>query len=324
MGGGKGRSRGGGASELQLFLDMLVAERGAAAHTIEAYTRDLSEFLAFLATKGKGAETATADHLRAYLAGLAKRGLAPTSRARKLSAIRQFFRFLLAEGMRSDDPSSAIDSPKLGRPLPKILSLEEVETLLKTASDASEQTAEGSAQRRALRLYALLETLYATGMRVSELIALPRAVLTTDDRVLTIKCKGGRERLVPLNDAARRALAAHLAAVRDDEPQGKPVSPWLFPSSGGGHLTRQRFGQELKALALAAGIEPARVSPHVLRHAFASHLLERGADLRTVQQLLGHADISTTQIYTHVIEERLRRLVEEHHPLAQLRLTKRS
>ena len=302
---------------------MLMAERGAAAHTIEAYAGDLSEFLAFLVSKGKTAETASADQLRAFLAGLAKKGLAPTSRARKLSAIRQFFRFLLAEGMRSDDPSSAIDSPKLGRPLPKILSLEEVEALLKTASDASEQAADGAARRRALRLYALLETLYATGMRVSELIALPRAVLTTDDRVLTIKGKGGRERLVPLNDAARRALAAHLAAVGDDEAQASGVSSWLFPSSGGEHLTRQRFGQELKALALQAGIEPSRVSPHVLRHAFASHLLERGADLRTVQQLLGHADISTTQIYTHVIEERLRRLVEQHHPLAQAHLTKR-
>jgi integrase/recombinase XerD len=302
---------------------MLIAERGAAAHTIEAYTRDLSEYLAFLAAKGKSAKTATADNLRAFLAGLAKKGLAPTSRARKLSAIRQFFRFLLAEGMRSDDPSSAIDSPRLGRPLPKILSLEEVETLLKTASDASREVANGTAQRRALRLYALLETLYATGMRVSELIALPRAVLTADDRVLTIKGKGGRERLVPLNDAAREALADHLAAVRQDEEKGRGVSPWLFPSSGGEHLTRQRFGQELKALAIEAGVEPSRVSPHVLRHAFASHLLERGADLRTVQQLLGHADISTTQIYTHVIEERLRRLVEQHHPLAQARLTKR-
>ncbi len=303
---------------------MLMAERGAAAHTIDAYTRDLSEFLAFLAARGKAAETATADHLRAFLAALAKKGLAPTSRARKLSAIRQFFRFLLAEGLRGDDPSSAIDSPKLGRPLPKILSLEDVEALLKTAAEASEQAEDGAARRRALRLNALLEALYATGLRVSELISLPRAVLTTDDRVLTVKGKGGRERLVPLNDAARTALAVHLDAVREDEAGGKGASTWLFPSSGGEHLTRQRFGQELKALASEAGIEPSRVSPHVLRHAFASHLLERGADLRTVQQLLGHADISTTQIYTHVIEERLRRLVEQHHPLAHARLTKRS
>ena len=317
--------RGKDSSELALFLDMLTAERGAAAHTVEAYTRDLADFLAFIAAKGKTAKTATADHLRAYLAGLARKGLAPTSRARKLSAIRQFFRFLLAEGLRAGDPCSAIDSPKLGRPLPKILSLAEVEMLLETARQASENAEEGVARRRALRLYAALETLYATGLRVSELIALPRNVLIADDRVLTIKGKGGRERLVPLNEAAQTALQAHLAAVHADEKEGKRVSSWLFPSTGGQHLTRQRFGQELKkALATAAGIEPARVSPHVLRHAFASHLLERGADLRTVQQLLGHADISTTQIYTHVIEERLRRLVEQHHPLAQARLTKRS
>jgi integrase/recombinase XerD len=302
---------------------MLTAERGAAAHTIEAYTRDLADFLAFLAAKGKSAKTATPDQIRAYLAALARKGLAPTSRARKLSAIRQFFRFLLGEGLRKGDPCSAIDSPRLGRPLPKILSLAEVETLLQTAKDASENAEEGIGRRRALRLYAALETLYATGLRVSELIALPRNVLTADDRLLTVKGKGGRERLVPLNETAQGALQNHLAAVRADEKEGRRVSAWLFPSSGGEHLTRQRFGQELKALALAAGIEPARVSPHVLRHAFASHLLERGADLRTVQQLLGHADISTTQIYTHVIEERLRRLVEEHHPLAQARLTKR-
>ena len=318
------RSRDKDGSELALFLDMLSAERGAAAHTIEAYTRDLSEFLAFLAAKGQKAKTASGDHLRAFLAGLARKGLAPTSRARKLSAIRQFFRFLLAEGIRGDDPCSAIDSPRLGRPLPKILSLAEVETLLDTAKQASEQAADGTAKRRALRLYAALETLYATGLRVSELIALPRNVLIADDRVLTIKGKGGRERLVPLNETAREALQAHLEAVSEGEAKGRGASPWLFPSAGGQHLTRQRFGQELKGLASDAGLEPARVSPHVLRHAFASHLLERGADLRTVQQLLGHADISTTQIYTHVIEERLRRLVEQHHPLAQAHLTKRS
>lgn len=322
--GAKGSTRGRDSSELGLFLDMLSAERGAAAHTIEAYTRDLSEFLAYLAVKGKTAMDASPEQLRGFLAGLARKGLAPTSRARKLSAIRQFFRFLLAESMRDDDPCTAIDSPQLGRPLPKILSLAEVETLLETAKEASEKAGEGAPRRRALRLYAALETLYATGLRVSELISLSRNVLIADDRVLTIKGKGGRERLVPLNETAREAILAHLAAVCAAEADGKGVSPWLFPSSGGEHLTRQRFGQELKALALAAGIELARISPHVLRHAFASHLLERGADLRTVQQLLGHADISTTQIYTHVIEERLRRLVEQHHPLAQAHLTKRS
>jgi integrase/recombinase XerD len=313
-----------GDTELKLFLDMLMAERGASAKTIEAYTNDLAHFLAYLAQKKTTALEGSADHLRGYLAELSRRGLAPTSRARKLSAIRQFFRFLLGEGMRKDDPSSAIDSPKLGRPLPKLLSLAEVEALLDAAKDGVGRAGEGSAKRRALRMQALIETLYATGLRVSELIGLPRRVLTTDDRVLTIKGKGGRERLVPLNDAARSALASHLAAIDADVAQGKAPSPWLFPSGAAGDpLTRQRFGQELKTLSLAAGLDPARVSPHVLRQAFASHMLERGADLRTVQQLLGHADISTTQIYTHVIEERLRRLVEEHHPLAQLRLTKR-
>jgi integrase/recombinase XerD len=312
-------------SELALFLDMLTAERGAAAKTIEAYTRDLSEFLAFLRTKRKTALDATADSVRAYLAQLSRKGLAATSRARKLSAIRQFYRFLLAEGLLPDDPCSAIDSPKLGRPLPKLLSLSEVEALLETAAHGIETAGEGSAKRRALRINALLETLYATGLRVSELLGLPRGVLTSDDQVMTIKGKGGRERLVPLNDSARKALGEHLAALAVDETHGRSRSPWLFPSGNGSqHLTRQRFGQELKALALAAGIEPSRVSPHVLRHAFASHLLERGADLRTVQQLLGHADISTTQIYTHVIEERLRRLVEQHHPLARVHLTKRN
>lgn len=310
-------------SALALFLDMLMAERGAAAHTIEAYTRDLSEFLGFLAAERTSARDVSPDRVRAFLAKLSRKGLAPTSRARKLSAIRQFFRFLLAEGIRSDDPCSAIDSPKLGRPLPKILSLAEVERLLDTASRRAKIDGDGRGRLRALRLHALLETLYASGLRVSELISLSRNVLTADDRVLTIKGKGGRERLVPLNDAAREALAAHLAASDADEAKARRESAWLFPSGNGTeHLTRQRFGQELKALALDAGIDPERVSPHVLRHAFASHLLERGADLRTVQQLLGHADISTTQIYTHVIEERLRRLVEEHHPLAKAHLRK--
>jgi integrase/recombinase XerD len=307
-----------------LFLDMLSAERGAATKTVEAYTRDLGELLAFLRSKRKTALDASADSVRAYHAQLSRKGLAATSRARKLSALRQFFRFLVAEGMRADDPSSAIDSPKLPRPLPKLLSLAEVEAMLEAAAHGVEQAGEGSARRRALRSTALLETLYATGLRVSELLALPRNVLTGDDQVMTIKGKGGRERLVPLNDSARKALADHIAALAADEVGGRARSPWLFPSGDGSqHLTRQRFGQELKALAIASGIEPSRVSPHVLRHAFASHLLERGADLRAVQQLLGHADISTTQIYTHVIEERLRRLVEQHHPLAQVHLTKR-
>ncbi len=307
-------------SELALFLDMLMSERGAATHTVDAYARDISEFLAFLTEKKATGLEASADQLRDYLQRLAERGFAPTTRARKLSAIRQFFRFLLAEGLRADDPSSAIDSPRRGRPLPKVLSLAEVETLIGTANKATRAVTSG-ARKRAFRLNALLETLYASGLRVSELVALPRDVLAADDRVLTIKGKSGRERLVPLNDVAREALSAYLALLKE-QPELK-ASRWLFPTGDGSqHITRQRFGQELKGLALAAGLDPARVSPHVLRHAFASHLLERGADLRTVQQLLGHADISTTQIYTHVIEERLRRLVEEHHPLAHAHLTK--
>jgi integrase/recombinase XerD len=309
------------SSELSLFIEMLMAERGAASHTIDAYTRDLADFLAFLAGKKTEAAMATADHVRAYLEVLAADGLAPTSRSRKLSAIRQFFRFLLAEGVRKDDPTSAIDSPRRGRPLPKVLSLAEVDALIQAAKKACAANLEGAARLRAYRLNALLETLYASGLRVSELVGLPRNVLAVDDRVLTITGKGGRERLVPLNRAAREALSAYLALLAQEE--ALKASAFLFPSGDGAqHITRQRFGQELKALALAAGLDPATVSPHVLRHAFASHLLERGADLRTVQQLLGHADISTTQIYTHVIEERLRRLLEEHHPLAKVRLTK--
>ena len=310
-----------GGPELSLFLDMLIAERGAASHTIAAYTRDISEFLGFLAARNIRVLEASADHVRAYLESLSDRGLAPASRARKLSALRQFFRFLLGEGLRADDPASAIDSPKLGRPLPKVLSLAEVEALIDAAKQACASAAPGGPRGRAVRRYALLETLYASGLRVSELIALPANALAADDRMLIITGKGGRERLVPLNEAARLALEAHRGVLQED---GLAASPWLFPTGDGGqHLTRQRFGQELKALALSAGLDPARVSPHVLRHAFASHLLERGADLRTVQQLLGHADISTTQIYTHVIEERLRRLVEQHHPLAQAHLSKR-
>jgi len=220
-----GTSKGGSAkregTELALFLDMLRAERGAAEKTIEAYTRDLSEYLAFLGTKRKTALDASADTIRAYLAQLSRKGLAATSRARKLSAMRQFYRFLLAEGLRKDDPCSAIDSPKLGRPLPKLLSLAEVEALLAAAAHGVEQAGEGSAKRRALRINALLETLYATGLRVSELLGLSRGVLTSDDQVMTIKGKGGRERLVPLNDSARKALADHLAAVAADEEIGR-------------------------------------------------------------------------------------------------------
>ena len=304
--------------ELDLFLEMLSAERGAAANTLAAYRRDLEEFLLHLRARRATCRTATADHIRAYLEAAARRGLAASSRARKLSAVRQFFRFLYVEGLRGDDPAAVIEGPKRPQPLPKILSVEEVDRLLEVARQAA-QDASGGGRLKAARLYCLLELLYATGLRVSELVGLPRGIVQAGEPVFTVTGKGGRERMVPLTDRARRAVADYVALFAEGPWAG---SPWLFPSRGKtGHLTRQRLGQELKVMAGAAGIAPEKVSPHVLRHAFASHLLERGADLRSVQKLLGHADISTTQIYTHVLEERLRRLVQEHHPLSDRRET---
>lgn len=306
-----------GARHAELFLEMLSAERGAAGNTLEAYARDLRDFLAFLERRGAHTATAGAGDIGAFLESLSAQGLAASTRARKLSAIRQFFRFLYGEGLRTDDPAASLESPKLGRPLPKVLSIDEVDRLLE-AAQARIDGAKGSARLRAARLHCLLELLYATGLRVSELVALPRSVVDAGERVLTVRGKGGRERLVPLTEAARAALGAYVAVLAEACASDAPPR-WLFPSRGKeGHLTRQRFAQELKALARHAGLDPARISPHVLRHAFASHLLERGADLRSVQQLLGHADISTTQIYTHVLEERLRTLVREHHPLAEV------
>jgi integrase/recombinase XerD len=299
------------------FKEMLSAERGAAENTLEAYSRDLNDFLAFLAAHRKAlVATAPAD-ISAYLRAAAEGGLAAASRARRLSAIRQLFKFLAAEGIIADDPAHAFAGPKRGRPLPRTLSAAEVDHLLETARKRIDGTT-GRDRVRALRLHALIEMLYATGMRVSELVTLPRSVLTGDGRVLTIRGKGGRERIVPLNQAARTALDRYLNIGFEDGVAPMLKTRWLFASRGAeGHLTRQRLGQELKQLAADAGLDPARVSPHVLRHAFASHLLDRGADLRSVQQLLGHADISTTQIYTHVLEERLKRLVFDHHPLAK-------
>lgn len=300
--------------DLDLFLEMLSAERGAAVNTLAAYRRDLDEFLTHLSARRATSRSATADDIRAYLEAASRRGLAAASRARKLSAVRQFFRFLYAEGLRQDDPAAVIEGPKRTQPLPKILSVDEVDRLLETAQQASLDASRG-ARLKAVRLYCLLELLYATGLRVSELVGLPRGIVQAGEPVITVTGKGGRERMVPLTERARRAVADYVALIADGP---WAASPWLFPSRGkAGHLTRQRFGQELKSMAVAAGIAPDRVSPHVLRHAFASHLLERGADLRSVQKLLGHADISTTQIYTHVLEERLRRLVQEHHPLSR-------
>ena len=294
------------------FLAMLSAERGASANTIEAYAADLESFVGFLSDKGIAAPDAQSEDVQAYLGYLASQGQAPTSRARRLSAIKQYYRFLLSETLIADDPTAGLQGPKKQRALPKVLSIDEVDRLL-TVSQQQCEGQEGRALFRALRFHCLLELLYATGMRVSELVGLPRSVLRGDKRVLTIKGKGGRERLVPLNATARAALDAFLGvAGRFDN------SEWLFPSKSTlGHVTRQGFAQDLKSIAEAAGIAPDRVSPHVLRHAFASHLLDRGADLRAVQQLLGHADISTTEIYTHVLQERLKALVNAHHPLAR-------
>ncbi len=301
---------------IRQFLDMLAAERSAAQNTLEAYRRDLDDFAQFLARSHREIEQAAAADVTGYLRHVAEGGLAPSSRARRLSAIRQFFRFLTAEGVLKESPAYGLSGPKKPLALPKTLSVAEVDRLIETARERIEP-AHGRDRVRALRLYALIEMLYATGMRVSELVTLPRAVLTGDGRVLMIKGKGGRERLVPLNKPSREALTRYLEAERENggAPLGK--AKWLFASSGAeGHLTRQRLAQELKGLAEDAGLDPQRVSPHVLRHAFASHLLDRGADLRSVQQLLGHADISTTQIYTHVLEERLKQVVFERHPLA--------
>lgn len=308
---------GSGARDVELFLDMLSAERGAAANTLQAYERDLTSLVAFLARRHKTPRMASAADLSAYLEAMANEGLASSSRARKLSALRQLFRFLYAEGLREDNPATTLESPRRSRALPKLMSMADVDTLLSAAHDRAE-AAEGGERRRSLRLVALLEVLYATGLRVSELVGLPRDAATGGEKVLTVRGKGGRERLVPLTDAARAALRAYIDVEAAWEAgEGRSASRWLFPSRGAqGHLTRQHFAQELKAISAAAGLDPSRISPHVLRHAFASHLLERGADLRSVQQLLGHADISTTQIYTHVLEERLKALVRDHHPLA--------
>jgi integrase/recombinase XerD len=294
---------------LEAFLEMLAAERGAARLTLAAYRNDLLDLAGFLAKRGLALENADAAALHDYLAAAATRRLSPRTLARRLSAIRQFYLFLLSEGARVDDPTSRLDSPRLGRLLPKVLSEAEVERLISTA--AAWPGEEG------VRLRCILELLYATGLRVSELVSLPLAAAQRDPRLMLVRGKGGKERLVPLSQPAREALAAWLECRKGLLPKGQ-ASRWLFPSRGAeGHLTRQRCGQLLKQLALAAGLDPARLSPHVLRHAFASHLLDHGADLRSVQQMLGHADIATTQIYTHVQGERLRRLVETAHPLAR-------
>jgi integrase/recombinase XerD len=299
----------GGAHLIGAFLEMMSAERGAATNTIEAYARDLDDYAAFLAGRRKSVLTAARDDVTGYLARLGEAGLAASSAARRLSALRQFHRFLCVDGLRADDPTRIVRSPRVARPLPKVLSIAEVDRLLTAAEVEADAEASPAQRGAALRLYVLLELLYATGLRVSELVGLRRSAVTRDASFLTVVGKGGKERVVPVNDRARDAVKAYLTTLE--------AGPWLFPAAGeSGHLTRQVFARELKGLAGRAGIASARVAPHVLRHAFASHLLAGGADLRVVQTLLGHADISTTQIYTHVLDEKLRTLVETHHPLA--------
>jgi integrase/recombinase XerD len=299
---------------LENFLDMMAAERGAAANTLESYRRDLEDFSDFLTGRRRAVEDAGPEQVRAYLKSMSDLGLAPSTSARRLTTLRQFYRFLYEERVRGDDPTATIDSPRQRRALPKYLSEDEVERLLDTA-----QAMTGAQGRR---MQALMEILYATGLRVSELVSLPRTAISPDGDVIIVRGKGGKERMVPMGEPAARAVSEYLEMRgaflgRKGKKGDVADSPYLFPSRGKeGYLTRVRFSQMLKELAIAAGLEPKRVSPHVLRHSFASHLLAHGADLRVLQQLLGHADISTTQIYTHVLEERLRQLVENAHPLA--------
>jgi integrase/recombinase XerD len=314
------RSKTSDAKLIALFLDMLAAEQGAGSNTLDAYRRDLTDFAGFLTRAGQSFAGAQTQALRDYLADLDTRGFKSSSVARRLSAMRHLFRFLLNERIRSDDPAAILSGPKRGRGLPKVLSISDVDRMLTRAKELTQTDASPAQRLRALRLHCLLEVLYATGLRVSELVSLPQSAARRDIRMIVVRGKGDKERLVPLNEASRQAMADYLAAMEVMKPERKKAAPskWLFPSFGeSGHLTRQHFARDLKELAAASGLPPRLVSPHVLRHAFASHLLHNGADLRIVQTLLGHTDISTTQIYTHVVEERLKSLVRDLHPLAE-------
>jgi integrase/recombinase XerD len=310
---------------IELYLDMLAAERGASRNTLDAYGRDLADLAAHLSAKKRSIATATTDDLRRYLNTLDARGFKAASLARRLSTMRQLFRFLYSERKRKDDPAAVLEGPKRAHSLPKTLSIAQVDRLLAQAKAGVDDAERPLLERvRAARLWCLLEVLYATGLRVSELVALPASAAQRDQRMLVVRGKGSKERLVPLNDAAKKAMAEYLAlrAELTGGKQGKTRSAgnekWLFPSFGeSGHITRQHFARELKTIAATAGLAPKTISPHVLRHAFASHLLHNGADLRVVQTLLGHADISTTQIYTHVLSERLKSLVRDLHPLGE-------
>jgi integrase/recombinase XerD len=307
---------------IDLFLDMLAAEQGAGNNTLDAYRRDLTDFSASVAAKGQNFAGAETQSLRDYLTELDGRGFKSSSVARRLSAMRHLFRFLLNERIRTDDPAAILSGPRRGRGLPKVLSISDVDRLLVRAKALTEDADASPQERlRAMRLHCLLEVLYATGLRVSELVSLPLSASRSGASMIVVRGKGNKERLVPLNEASRRAMADYLAAMealKTPKQKNTAGSKWLFPSFGeSGHLTRQHFARDLKELAASAGLAPRLVSPHVLRHAFASHLLHNGADLRIVQTLLGHTDISTTQIYTHVVEERLKSLVRDLHPLAE-------
>jgi integrase/recombinase XerD len=304
---------------IESFLDMMSAERGASANTLQAYRRDILDFAADCARSRSTLKKANRDHVRAHLAALSAAALKPASQARKLSALRRFYGFLYAEGVRTDDPCGAVEAPRLSRPLPKILTAAEALALIEAARGGA--TPGEAAKPEDARLLCIVEMLYASGLRISELMTLPLAAVRAKERFLHVRGKGGRERLAPLGAFARQALDAYLALREEFLPHGKAgngAQLYLFPSRGReGHLTRRRCHQVLKTLAVRAGIEPGRLSPHVLRHAFATHLVEGGADLRSVQTLLGHADIATTQIYTHVAQDRLTRTVEAAHPLAR-------
>lgn len=300
---------------VESFLDMMSAERGAARNTLDAYARDILAFAQDCAKAGCDLKTAGRDRIRAHLANLSAASIKPSSQARKLSALRRFYGFLYSEGLRRDDPCGAVEAPRLSRPLPKILSAAEALKLMEAAREGEETSPERA------RLLLIVEMLYASGLRISELVALPLSSVRARERFIHVRGKGGRERLAPVGAAARAALDAYLPMRDSFLPRGKPrltASRYLFPSRGAEfHLTRRRCHQMLKTLAVKAGIDPGRLSPHVLRHAFATHLVEGGADLRSVQTLLGHADIATTQIYTHVARDRLRRTMETAHPLAR-------
>jgi len=303
---------------LEAFLEMVSAERGASPNTLEAYSRDLQDFASYLKTRRIALDQASADHVRSYLASLEDLGLATSTRARRLSALKQFHKFLYTDGWRTEDPCLGLKGPGARRHLPTTLSETDVDALIEASHKRAAPDKDDKPNVEGIRLLCLIELLYASGLRISELVAMPLSAIMGDPRLIMIKGKGGRERLVPVSPAARESLDEYLAIRERFLAKSDLNSSFLFPSRGkAGHLTRHRVAQLLKELAVEAGLEAKTISPHVLRHAFATHLLARGADLRSVQQMLGHADISTTQIYTHVLEERLKQAVKDHHPLSQ-------